>query len=279
MTTPSADDLTAFRNFEQSGWNSTADKYDQWFGGLTPYFCEHLLNRAQVTEGVRVLDIACGPGYLAGAAAGRGAEATGVDFAPNMLAEARRLHPLATFREGDAENLPFAGESFDSVAISFGMLHFARPEAVLAEARRVLRPGGHLSFTVWGNPQHGAVGCGILLKAIETHGKLDVGLPPGPPMFRFSNHDESRRVLLEAGFEGPQVEDLPYLWRLPNLDGLVAAFTEAGVRAGEILRLQTPEALPAIIGQVRDDLGGFEMAGVFRVPMGAVLASATKPIN
>ena len=276
MTTPSSDDL-AFRAFEQSGWNTTADKYDQTFGGVTPAFCESLLDGAGVKAGMRVLDIATGPGYVAGAAANRGADAIGIDFAPNMVAEARKLNPKAAFQEGDAEDLPFPDESFDAVVISFGMLHFSRPEVALAEVGRVLRPGGHLAFTVWGNPQEGAAALGILLRAIETHGTMDVGLPSGPPMFRFSDHGETRKTLLDAGFVDPQITDLPHTWEFSNYDGLFECYREAGVRAGELLRSQDPAATERIIEFVRQELKPCERDGIIGVPMGAVLASAKKP--
>lgn len=183
MTTPAPFDPKPFRDFEQAGWNTTAHNYNQHFGTITPEFRAALLDAAGVQKGIRVLDIATGPGYVAGAAAERGADVIGVDFAPNMVAEARKLHPQATFQEGDAENLPFPDESFDAVVISFGMLHVSRPEVVLAEVQRVMRPRGRFAFTVWGNPNETGAALGILLRAVETYGTTDVGLPPDRPCF------------------------------------------------------------------------------------------------
>jgi len=273
---PEPFDPKPFRDFEQAGWNATAHKYDQHFGTITPEFRAALLDAAGVKEGLRVLDIATGPGYVAGAAAARGADAIGVDFAPNMVTEARKRHPQAMFQEGDAEDLPFPDETFDAVVSSFGMLHVSRAEVVLMEVQRVLRPGGRFAFTVWGKPNETVIATGILLRAIETHGTTDVGFPPGPPMFRFSDHDEARKTLLGAGFVDPQVTDLPCLWNLDSPDALIQTFAEAGVRAGELLRLQTPEAIEAIKTFVHREVSFYEQEGVFRVPMGAVLASAVK---
>jgi SAM-dependent methyltransferase len=278
MTTPALNP-NAFRDFEQASWNATAGEYDRSLGTVTTAFSELLLDAAGVQKGTRVLDVATGPGYVAAAAAARGAVAVGVDFAPNMIVEARKLHPQATFQEGDAEALPFPSGSFDAVAISFGMLHFSRPELVLAEVRRVLQPGRRLAFTVWGNPHGTAAALGILLRAVETHGTMDVGLPPGPPLFRFTDHNETRRVLQEAGLVASEVRDVPHNWRLPNPDALLEYFIDAGVRAGELLRRQTPAAFRAIKASVHNEVMAYVRDGIIAVPMGAVLATATKPVS
>jgi ubiquinone/menaquinone biosynthesis C-methylase UbiE len=71
------------------------------------------LDAARVQQGLRVLDLATGPGHVA-AAAQRGAKVIGVDFAPNMVAEARKLSPQVPFQVGDAEALPFPDEGFEA---------------------------------------------------------------------------------------------------------------------------------------------------------------------
>jgi hypothetical protein len=70
--------------------------------------------------------------------------------------------------------------------------------------------------------------------------------------------------------------DVISLWNLASPDALIQAFAEAGVRAGEWLRLQTPEAIEAIKRFVHHEVSLYEQEGVFRVPLGAVLASAVK---
>jgi len=98
--------------------------------------------------GARVLDAGCGDGALVCAAAWRGADLTGIDPDPAMLAAARsravKAGVRATFLEGRVERLPFPDASFDVVA-SITVLCFV-PDAAGAvrEMARVLRPGGRL---------------------------------------------------------------------------------------------------------------------------------------
>jgi ubiquinone/menaquinone biosynthesis C-methylase UbiE len=95
------------------------------------------------------LDAGCGTGFLCFELATRGHRVTGVDFAPAMLAEARRKAAERTasirFDEADAEQLPFASGSFDLVISRHVLWTLPHPEAAIDEWIRVLRPGGRLA--------------------------------------------------------------------------------------------------------------------------------------
>jgi ubiquinone/menaquinone biosynthesis C-methylase UbiE len=274
MTSQTADP-SAFHVFERTGWESIPRAYQDAFGTLTTQAIGPLLDAARVGPGVRVLDVATGPGYVAAAAAQRGAAVVGVDFSAAMLAEARRHHPAIDFQAGNAEALSFPDASFDAVVMSFGLLHLGRPDEALAEAHRVLRPGGRIGFTVWARPEE-AVAFGIVLRATERHGRLDVPLPPGPPFFRFSDPAESRRVLLGLGFRTPEVAVVPQVWRLRSLDALFDVMRDGTVRTAGLLRAQTPEAQDAIRAEMRDAVRAYQRGGEVELPMPAILASAAK---
>jgi ubiquinone/menaquinone biosynthesis C-methylase UbiE len=268
-------DPSAFHAFERTGWESIPQAYQDAFGTLTTQAIGPLLDAAHVRPGVRVLDVATGPGYVAAAAAQRGAAVVGVDFSAAMLAEARRHHPGIDFQAGNAEALSFPDASFDAVVMSFGLLHLEHPDQALAEAHRVLRPGGRVGFTVWARPEE-AIPFGIVLRAIERHGRLDVALPPGPPFFRFSDPAESRRVLLGLGFRAPEVATVPQVWRLGSLDALFDVMRDGTVRTAGLLRAQTPEAQEAIRAEMRTAVGPYQRGGGVELPMPAILASAAK---
>jgi len=266
----------AFHDFERAGWERAAEYYADAFGGVTAQIAGSLLDAVRVEPRSRVLDVATGPGFVAAAAAARGATVTGLDFSPAMIAEARRRHDGITFQDGDAEALPFDDDTFDAVVMNFGLLHLARPDTAIAEAHRVLRPGGRYAFTVWASPDQ-AVGFGLALKAIETYGRADVPLPEGPPFFRFSAVDESRETLAGAGFADADARIVPLTWSVDSAEAVFDALSRGGVRTAAVLRAQTPQALDAIRAAVRRSVEGYRNGDRFVLPMPAVLASAMKP--
>jgi demethylmenaquinone methyltransferase / 2-methoxy-6-polyprenyl-1,4-benzoquinol methylase len=101
---------------------------------------------AVVQPGDRVLDVCCGTGDLALAAAQAGGKVTGLDFSEPMLELAREKAPELDWVSGDALALPFTDGSFDAATIGFGLRNLADAEKGLAEMRRVLRPGGRLGI-------------------------------------------------------------------------------------------------------------------------------------
>ena len=106
-----------------------------------------LINRTfSPIAGKRLLDVGCGPGRLAHQLVEMGADVTGLDPDPEIVAAAARFATDARFVEGSAENLPFDTESFDGVVFLNSLHHVPQPgmAAALREAGRVLRRGGHL---------------------------------------------------------------------------------------------------------------------------------------
>ncbi|HEU0072542.1 MAG TPA: class I SAM-dependent methyltransferase [Dehalococcoidia bacterium] len=271
-------DYQPFKLLEHAGWSESgvSQTYETWFTSLTSQSIDPLLDAVGAGPGVRLLDVATGPGHLAQLAAERGAAVTGVDISPSMVEIAQALYPGVEFRVGDAEALPFPDAGFDAVVMNYGLLHLSRPELAIAEAFRVLRPGGRFAFTVW-TPPNVARGFGLILESVQAKGNPDVPLPPGPPFFRFANPDESRVALQAAGFGDPRVINLPQRWLLPDADALLEVFEEGTVRTRALLKGQTPEAMQAVRAAVHEAAQAFATPDGLDIPMPAVLSSATKP--
>ncbi len=129
----------AFRTFEHAGWgkDTVALAYHRHLGEVTSGCIPKLLEAAGVKAGDKVLDVACGAGYVAASARDRGAVAIGLDFSAVQVRLAEQTYPGIRFIEGDAEALPFPDREFDAVVNAFGLPHIPDPDKATAEAHRV----------------------------------------------------------------------------------------------------------------------------------------------
>jgi SAM-dependent methyltransferase len=265
----------AFAEFERAGWERAAPYYEEYWTD-TMLFVEPLLDAAAARAGSRLLDVACGPGFVSEAAAARGAQPTGVDVAAAMVERARLRRPDLTFVVGDALQLPFPDGSFDAVTMNFGILHVSQPERALAEATRVLVPGGRLAFTTWvadGNAEDEITEAALAAHAIAADG------PEGPSYHVFADPDECRQALAQYGFEtgSLHMDTVTASWRVPSADFLFEAQLHAGVRTAAVLRAQPPDRLEAIRVAMADAVRNYADRDAFALPIAARLISAEKP--
>jgi SAM-dependent methyltransferase len=230
--------LAGFKAFEAEGWSDRAPTYGDLLGTVTARLAEPLLDAAGVRHDMRVLDVATGPGYVAERAATRGAHAIGIDISDGMLELARSRQPQLDFRWADAEELPFDHGRFDAVVGGFVLNHLPNPERAVAEAARVLSPGGAVAYSVWDRPERNRIN-GLVADAIE-----DVGVerPPeladGPDSYRFSDDPAFESLLDGAGLDRVQVETVDLMLEAPGPGAFWDGFMGSSVRMRAVIDAQ-----------------------------------------
>jgi ubiquinone/menaquinone biosynthesis C-methylase UbiE len=159
-------DLSAVKARQQAMWASGDFSL---IGTTLQIVGESLCESVDLEAGSRVLDVACGNGNAALAAAHRFARVTGVDYVPELLQRAadraRAEHLELELVVGDAERLPFDDDTFDVALSTFGIMFAPDQERAAREAVRVVRPGGRIALASW-TPE-GFIG--ELLKVVARH--------------------------------------------------------------------------------------------------------------
>ncbi|MGI9063808.1 MAG: class I SAM-dependent methyltransferase [Pseudonocardiaceae bacterium] len=253
-------DIAAFTRFEQDGWSRVPEGYHRFFGPLTGRVADALLDAAAVTAGTRVLDVAAGPGYVAGRAAARGATAVGVDIAEPIVELATRLHPGLEFRCGDAQDLPFADASFTAVVANFLLPHLGDHRRAAAEMTRVLAPGARLAVSTWDVPERVAV-LGVIVAAVSEAGATPPGhLPSGPPFFAYSSDDALVGLLRGAGLGEVDVRQLSFTHHIASADELWNGVLGGTVRTSALVASQ-PRRMQRRIRAAFDRLAGAYTVG------------------
>jgi ubiquinone/menaquinone biosynthesis C-methylase UbiE len=151
MTNPETTDLCAITKAQQRVW-STGDFAR--IGATLVIVAERLAESANVRGGERVLDVACGAGNGAIAAARRTwTQTAGLDYVPELLDRGRERAAAeqldVEFVEGDAQQMPFEDASFDVVMSIFGAMFAPDQQRTADELLRVCRPGGRIAMANW----------------------------------------------------------------------------------------------------------------------------------
>jgi SAM-dependent methyltransferase len=173
---------------------------------------ENLCEAVDVLPGERVLDVACGAGNTAIAAARRFAKATGLDFVPALLEHGRERAKAelvdVDFVEGDAAAVPFEDASFDCVLSTFGAMFAPDQERTAAELMRVTRPGGRIGMANW--TPDSTIGQAFAITARHAPPPFKVD----PPVLWGT--EERMRELFGDGISELRVEQREWMQRFPS---------------------------------------------------------------
>ncbi|MFI5209812.1 MAG: class I SAM-dependent methyltransferase [Gemmatimonadales bacterium] len=254
-------------------WSKVARDYQK---NIVPGFqpaAEALCRFAGIKSGDKVLDIGCGPGTASMAAAALGAEVTGVDSAPGMIALAKELAGSKrnlSFLEGDALQLPVQSNEFDAVVSSFGVIFAPSARKAVAEMARVLVAGGRLGILAW--PRSGAIG--------RYYDLLDKHLAPQP-----SPHDPLKwgdlaqaRQWLTPQFEGIATADIEVPFDAPSPEKAWEMLRVSTGRAADAYAALAPEARGAMDREMVEFFRSYRKPdGKVRWPRKAVMIRASRP--
>lgn len=246
----------------RSRFASVATRYTTSFFHADPDRLDEMVALAAPRAGEDAIDVATGTGHVALALAPHLRGVVGLDLTPQMLAEARRLAASrgvenVQWVEGDAAALPFADGLFDLYTVRAAPHHFASLEAALAEAFRVLRPGGRACF----------VDCSPPAAARRYLHAVEVGRDPSHVLSR--TLEEWTALLNRAGFRVEHAARRELDW---DFNGWMSNMAVAPERAAELAAV-----LEAASGDARAELRPERRGGRLRHRYWHALIRAVRP--
>jgi SAM-dependent methyltransferase len=223
-------DLAYYRHRSYELWQEMARRWERGREILwetTRPVSEWLVDRLSPQPGQTILELAAGAGetgFLAAGRLGDHGRLISSDFAPEMVESAKRVAEelritSAEFRVLDAERLELDDASVDGAICRFGYMLMADPGRALRESRRVLRGGGRLVFSVFGEPERNpwmTVARGVMVE----RGHLPPPDPDEPGLFSLKDPERIGALLTEARFAHSEVEEMAIVFRFDDADSL-----------------------------------------------------------
>ncbi len=243
-------------------------------------WARELVEAVDLRAGERVLDLACGTGVVARAAAprvGMSGSITGVDVNGDMLAVARRVSrtttPVIIWRQADAHHTGLADRAFDVALCQQGLQFFADRRSVVRELHRVLAPGGRLAASVW----CGAENPGY----VPISSALQRRLPDAPQaaafvhaIFGLSDAGQLKQLLVEAGFVDVRVTVRTRPVGFATAEAWVRAFLRAAPATAAAVR--DPAVQERVVADAVAELDPDATGGPLTFPMTANVATARR---
>ena len=273
-----------YRSTSYEIWEAMAAGWDRersWMWEASRAVSEEMLQALGPEPGQTILELAAGTGetgFAAARAVGPGGRLISTDFAPEMVAAARRESErlgLANVehREMDAERMDLDDDSVDGVLCRWGYMLMADPAMALAETRRVLRDGGRLALSVWGaaerNPWASLPG-----KALMEHTGAPPPNPEDPGIFAMADPERVRSLVQDAGFAEPRLDEVEVRWRFDEFEAYWRYVTELAGGIAMVLQAMPETDREAVRKLVERATGDYRVDGGLELPGVALNASA-----
>jgi SAM-dependent methyltransferase len=232
-----------------------------------------MVRKLDPQPGDSVLELAAGlgdTGLMAARLVGETGRLIITDFAPEMVAAARRRAEEVgvknvEFRALDAERMDLETDSVDGVLCRWAYMLMIDPAAAFAETRRVLRPGGRLAFSVWAAPERNP-GLSLPSKVLVELGHIPPPDPEAAGAFVMADEGRIRELVVGAGFAEPEIEEVSFRWLFADQNDYWRFLTETSSTLSPVLRALPSEARAAVRQQVHEAAGPFHSGEGYDFP-------------
>ena len=269
-----------YRRSSYDVWQAMAAGWDrerQWMWDVSRVVSDRMIAALDPQPGQTILELAAGTGetgFAAAAAIGDEGRLISTDFAPEMVAAARRESERlgldnVEHREMDAERIDLDDDSVDGVLCRWGYMLMADPHAALSETRRVLRDRGRLSLSVWGKPERNPW-ASLPGRALMEHTGAPPPKPEEPGIFAMADPDRAGSLIRGAGFGEPRFEEVEVSYSFDSFDDYWRFISELAGAIAVVLRTMPEEDRAAVRERVEQSVATFRSDGGLTMP-GVVL--------
>lgn len=215
-----------------------------------------LIEAARLTAGESVLDVGCGTGVVSRQVAkqlGASSSVMGIDVSPNMLAVARaaaeRDGVTVSWRQANAEHLPFPDMSFDLVLCQFALMFVTQKALCLAEMHRVVTGHGRVLISVWQSLDRHPF-YQTLHKVIQQR----VGMSAVQDIFALGDVEQLRQLVMGAGFRRVDIAPFSLTARFPNPETFIAGEIEVDTAAIPSMQHLDDQSRRKIVAAITSDM-------------------------
>ena len=264
------------RQRSRAAWNAVAPGWharrEELWKASRPV-SEWMVGRLDPQPGNTVLELAAGmgdTGLMAARLVGETGRMIITDFAPEMVAAARRRAEEvgvrnAEFRVMDAERMDLETDSVDGVLCRWGYMLTTDPAAAFAETRRVLRQGSRLAFSVWATRERNPA-LSLASEVLVELGHIPPPDPDAPGAFAMADTGRIRQLVVGAGFAEPEIEEVSFRWPFANQDDYWRFLTKTSSALSPVLQALPPEAQDGVRQQVHEATRSFHSGEGYDFP-------------